>query len=619
MLYYLVGLSQNPIQPLNRSTPDSTLFPFYHGVASGDPTFNSVIIWTRVSSNNSYEEVHWRVAKDTSFNEIIQAGTTTTDATKDYTVKVDVQNLMSNTYYYYEFNVGKNYSQRGRTHTLPSESDSIKNLKIAFFSCTNYAGAYYNAYDIVNNLNNVDLVIHLGDYIYEDGFNPNTFDTLNRYNFPRQAVYTLDGYRARYGHYRLDESLRDLHRQYPFMTIWDDHEFANDANADTAAKHFPYQGDYLVRKQAAIQAYMEWMPLRDDANRSNYINTNKAFGNLAEFYFIDNRTDRSRQDIRFLLRPFNTTALGTADIENIDDSDRTMLGKTQLNWLCDGLKNSNAKWKILSNQVVFSPFFIGQLLFPLSKIRHPESWDGYPLERRQLLDTIKSNNIENFVVVSGDIHNFMAYNIEMDRTTPYMNNNKTLGVEFVVDGLGDGDVFSVDPNWYYPNNPHCKFIGQNNKGYCILEINNDSVCCNYWNVDSSYNINNYPPRFLYRLCTKDKQSNLYPTQQVVDTVQLKSPLAPYYKRTNVPTKITTNKNEFSIYYTNGYLFMNINQTNLMPIDAVLSISDLSGKIYYQNHVSSANNKISLSTLPKGVYIGSLITKDKIASEKFLIK
>jgi alkaline phosphatase D len=255
--------------PNDRSVLDSTIQPFYHGVASGDPLTDRVIIWTRVTTDTASLQVKWRVARDTMMQNIVAQGVFTTDASRDYTVKVDVTGLQPDTYYYYEFEALGRYSQRGRTKTTPV--GNVANYRIAVVNCSNYSFGYFNAYDAIRKRNDVDFVIHLGDYIYEDGLRtgPNAIDTLKRRTFPEYDAYDLVSYRQRYAWYRLDPSLLELHQQFPMVVIWDDHEFANDAFADTSAYHYPAtQGTWAARKETAIRVYKEWIPMREDTSRS---------------------------------------------------------------------------------------------------------------------------------------------------------------------------------------------------------------------------------------------------------------------------------------------------------------------------------------------------------------
>ena len=270
--------------PNDRSLLDSIIQPFYHGVASGDPLQDRVIIWTRVTTDTASVQVKWRMAKDSNMQNIVAQGVTTTDASKDYTLKVDVTGLQPDTYYYYEFEALGRYSQRGRTKTLPV--GSVANFRIAVVNCSNYSFGYFNAYDAITKRNDVDLVIHLGDYIYEDGLRRgvSAIDTIKRRTFPEYDAFDLGSYRQRYAWYRLDPSLRNLHQQFPMVVIWDDHEFANDAIADTSSYHNPAtQGSWAVRKATAIRVFKEWIPMREDTSRTNIINFTQKIGNSKDW------------------------------------------------------------------------------------------------------------------------------------------------------------------------------------------------------------------------------------------------------------------------------------------------------------------------------------------------
>src|ERR1043165_3738907 len=257
--------TQDHLSP-SRSTLDGTLAPFYHGVASGDPFSDRVIIWTRITSTNNSESIDWQIATDTTFGTIINSGTVTTDASKDYTVKVDVTGLQENTWYYYRFKNNGTYSIIGRTRTMPT--GNVADLRFAVVACSNYQSGYFNASRDIANKNDVDAVIHLGDYYYEYG--PDDFDPgidSSRIQEPFKEVWTLSEYRLRHSFYKLDPDLRVVHQQYPFITVWDDHETANDSWKGGAENHTDsVEGYWHDREEDSHQAYFEWMPIRDVHN-----------------------------------------------------------------------------------------------------------------------------------------------------------------------------------------------------------------------------------------------------------------------------------------------------------------------------------------------------------------
>ena len=223
-----------------RKSLDPTLYPFYHGVASGDPLSNAVILWTRFTDDTlsvDSVELNWRVATDTAMTDVISNGTGYAKLLKDWTYKVDATGLSPDTWYYYDFEALGYRSIRGRTKTAPlGDNDSAR---FAVVSCSNYEHGYFNAYRYLRNRNDFDAVLHLGDYIYEYEAGGYSAGLVDRDNEPVNEIISLEDYRVRYSHYRLDDDLRALHQQYPFINVWDDHESANDSYIDGAQNHTP--------------------------------------------------------------------------------------------------------------------------------------------------------------------------------------------------------------------------------------------------------------------------------------------------------------------------------------------------------------------------------------------
>lgn len=279
---------------------DGSKAPFLHGVASGDPLPDRVIIWTRVTVANPDKNirVHWEISPDIDFRYIINSGYVTTNENKDYTVKVDADKLQESTTYYYRFKLYNTYSVIGKTRTSPKSSDEIENLRFAIVSCSNYQAGYFNAYQNIANRSDIDAVIHLGDYIYEYkkggyGYSSNRPD---RGHEPQHEIVTLEDYRVRYSFYRLDPNLQDIHQQHPFITVWDDHEFANDAYMDGAENHSDDEGDWNLRKSNAKKAYFEWLPVRENKEDSNRIYRKISYGKLVDLFMIDTRIEgRTKQ------------------------------------------------------------------------------------------------------------------------------------------------------------------------------------------------------------------------------------------------------------------------------------------------------------------------------------
>ena len=426
--------------------------PFYHGVSSGDPLADRVILWTRVTPDVPEAEnieVQWQIATDTLFENMANYGTVFTDGSKDFTVKIDADNLEAATFYYYRFYALGKYSLIGRTKTTPNEMSD--NLRFAVVSCSNYEAGYFNAYRNIADQNNVDAVIHLGDYIYEYA-NGQYGDT--RLHEPANEIVTLGDYRTRHAHYKLDPDLRFLHQNFPFITTWDDHESANNSWSGGAQNHTDdTEGNWIDRKTASIQAYYEWMPLRQpDMNDDERIYRKISYGDLADIFVLDTRLEGRSQQV-------NSTFA-----DNIDDPERYLLGMEQMEWLTSGLSNSTAQWKIIAQQVMIAPLQVAGV--PINV----DQWNGYPAERARLLDHIWNNDIENVVVLTGDIHTAWGNDI------PYSNydgdtGEGSVGVEFVTTSVtSPGFPFPVGQNIIQALNSHVKYVDLAEHGFFVLDL-----------------------------------------------------------------------------------------------------------------------------------------------------
>lgn len=442
-----------------RLTLDERLAPFYHGVASGDATSDRVIIWTRLTTDQPTAEVVWRVATDSLFSNVVVQGTFTTNAARDYTVKVDVTGLNENTWYFFEFEYENQLSIRGRTRTLPSSP--TEEFRLAFVSCASYPHGFYNAYDRLNERNDFSAVIHLGDYIYEYGVNEYG-NNPDRVPEPSTPTVSLADYRTRYSQYRLDTMLMRLHQNYPFYVVWDDHEYANNAWAGGAENHNPAtEGNWFTRKDAALQAYMEWLPIRElDPDDKFKIYRKVKVGELAEIFFLDTRI------------------IGRDNEDAPDTPDKRLIGEAQMQWLLDGLGTSTATWKIIAQQVMVAP------LTAFGLTLNPDQWDGYTFERSRLFDYVNSNNINNIVVLTGDIHSNWAQDLPFG-TQPYNGSTGagSAGVEFVGTAVTSPGFPIALPLWLVQAfNPHNKYLNLARRGYCMLNIRTERTQCDYWLV-----------------------------------------------------------------------------------------------------------------------------------------
>ena len=458
-------------------------FTFEHGVASGDPTESSVILWTRVSRTN-FRDIHddeqlsgtydanvsWRVATDESFTNVVNSGSTTVGSETDFTLKVDAQNLQSNTKYFYQFTVGPNSSVVGKTKTLPS--GTVDRVKLAVVSCSNYASGYFNVYKEIAQMGDLDAVIHLGDYIYE--YADSGYGSLRKLE-PTHELINLADYRMRHALHKKDSNSQQMHASLPMIAVWDDHEVANDTWISGAENHdATTEGNFAARKASAIKAYFEWMPIRPvTPGVDSRVYRQFKFGDLVNLLMLDTR--QAGRDQQLSYASF-LTADGSFDAEKFQtelaSTTRTMLGAEQKTWLKESLSSSIETWQVLGSQVLMMKnnlpsavllpdplaplvefteygqiatafqtysFFLGngvdndkdsmlaaglteeqwQLATNPEKTKYLDTsaypfipynldaWDGYYYEREEIYATSKALN-KNLIVLSGDTHNAWA-------------------------------------------------------------------------------------------------------------------------------------------------------------------------------------------------------------------
>lgn len=384
------------------SSDDDIVVNFNHGIASGDPLSDRVIIWTRATTEAKSVTVHYEVATDEAFTDIIHNGSLSTDEASDYTVKVDVQQLEAGKTYYYRFSSNGTTSQVGKMKTLPE--GSVERVKMAVFSCANYPNGYFNAYMEASKLNDLDVSVHLGDYIYEYGTYENddfeaqipAYATQNAEKigrtFPEDnntECLTLNDYRKRYALYHTDAGLQALHQAAPMIAVWDDHEIANDTYKNGAENHDETEGDFEARTTAALQAYFEWLPIRPITNQKE-IYRSFEFGDLVSLNMLETRLlardkqlnygDYFTQNGDFLSQKF---------IDEVGATDRSMMGASQLQWLQGQMAASSATWQVLGQQVLMGRMNLpAEILILIGGLDNPESLG---LTREELLAQISTS------------------------------------------------------------------------------------------------------------------------------------------------------------------------------------------------------------------------------------
>ncbi|OLF09460.1 alkaline phosphatase [Actinophytocola xinjiangensis] len=454
---------------------------FAHGVASGDPLPDAVLLWTRVtptpeatpgSGLGPAVEVAWEIATDPTFGTLAGSGTVTTGPDRDHTVKVDATGLHPATTYHYRFRVAGTTSATGTTRTAPATDAAVSRLRFGVVSCSNWQEGHFAAYRYLAERGDLDAVLHLGDYLYEYGAAAGAV----RQHDPATEMITLADYRRRHAQYKTDEHLRRLHAACPFIATWDDHEVANDAWSGGAQNHQPdTEGDYATRRAAAHQAYFEWMPVRNQADR---LYRRLRFGLLAEITMLDLRSYRSQQ-----VPPFDG---GT------DDPNRTLTGAEQLAWLQQGLVSSGAQWKLVGNSVMVAPVLVpplpADLLGPLLELLglpreggvvNPDQWDGYAADRRRLLTTIADNDVTDTVFLTGDIHSAWASDVPRDAGLYPLS--PSVATEFVCTSVSSDnidDIAGVPPRTVGPVvegalttlNRHIKWVEVDSHGASVLEV-----------------------------------------------------------------------------------------------------------------------------------------------------
>lgn len=473
MKKYLLALSFivcNVLFAQNVRFLDPVLHPFYHGVASGDPLSDRVMIWTRITPDSSFAtnvDVNWKICTDTGMTNVVNSGTYTTNSTKDYTVKVDVGGLTPNTFYFYEFTYDCYHSLRGRTKTAPV--GTVDSLRFAVVSCSNYEAGLFNVYRAIKERNDIDAVIHLGDYIYEYENGGYAFNsTVNRNWAPSNEIISLSDYRTRYATYHLDDDLRKLHQQFPMFNVWDDHETANDAYKDGADNHTEgAEGAYADRKRFAQRAFFEWLPIRERVvGTDTVINRKIQFGNLVEFIMLDTRIQGRDEQATI------------GDASGINSTSRTILGNTQESWLHSSLSTSTAQWKVLGQQVMMAPLE----LFGAPVIM--DQWDGYNADRQALLDHVWVNNIQDVAVITGDIHTSWANDVPYTGYVASTGANSTF-VEFVTPSVtSPGLPIGIPEALVQTLNPHIKYMELTKKGFIILDINTARINSDWYYVNT---------------------------------------------------------------------------------------------------------------------------------------
>ena len=452
---------------------------FRHGIASGDPLSDRIVFWTRVTPPIAQAvDVRLQVAADSAFTQPLATATTRTDASRDYTVKIDLAGLAAGSTCYYRFEALGARSSVGRARTLPA-AGVLPHLRFGAITCQSYENGFFNAHRRLAARADLDFVLHLGDYIYEYG--DGEYGTQRQLQPPHE-ILTLEDYRNRHAWYRLDPDLVELHRQHSTLHLWDDHDSANNSWPGGAQNHTEGgEGAWADRLAASVRAFFEWLPIREPAV-GRQIHRRFSCGDLVDFVLLDTRLDgRTRQ---------------ASSPAGFRDAALRIIGDTQRAWLADSLAASRARWRCVVSGVMFGQYKAQGLPEALGGGVYPydDQWDGYQHERGLVLDLIAPYN--NLTVVSGDLHGSVALDVARDPNNPTAYSASSgmgsLCGEFVVNSAtSPGDLDTVGPDGtanaseagVRAQNPQMKYFDQDQRGYNVFDVTPARFQGEWWFVD----------------------------------------------------------------------------------------------------------------------------------------
>ena len=483
------------------SSCSKNIYSFNHGVASGDPLEDRVILWTRVTPQQAGPvETILEISENENFSKIAHSTKLQTSSLSDYTVKYDFlakQYCDSDKGFFYRFRAGSSISEIGKSKTFSKNTESVK---IGVFSCSNFPAGYFNAYQAAAEKNDLDLWLHLGDYLYEypmGGYATDNAEKLGRTPSPTHEMITLSDYRLRHAQYKLDHGSKALHKHAPLIAVWDDHEFSNDAWKRGAENHSEdgSEGDFYARRSAAIKAYYEWMPIREQQNKRKIFREFKI-GKLIHLIMLDTRQyarDKQIQPKDYLSKSgFNQAKF----YNDLNSENRELLGVEQLSWIEDSVLKSNAAWTIFGQQVLMA-----KLKFPdISKMLKTEeipdflkpylkflglgipsnldAWDGYPSARNKLYQLMQ-NAKKKFISLAGDTHNSWVSELENQ-------SSKKVGIELgapSVTSPGITDVLNLDEKKFVDSivkiNKELQWMEPSNRGYLFLDCMENKIIASF--------------------------------------------------------------------------------------------------------------------------------------------
>ncbi|MBC7802717.1 MAG: alkaline phosphatase D family protein [Candidatus Parcubacteria bacterium] len=442
--------------------------PFSLGVASGYPLPQGVVLWTRLAPvpgspggglGPEVIPVGWEVARDQQMKSVVASGTAHASADWAHSVHVEVTGLEAARSYWYRFTAGEAQSPIGRTRTAPGFTANPQRLRLGLASCQHYEQGFFGAYRHLV-ADDPDLILFVGDYIYESSWGGSHVRKHGSHE-----PHSLDDYRARYALYRSDPDLQAAHAACPWISTWDDHEVENDY-ANDRSENLDSPEWFLARRAAAYKAYYEHLPMRREMlpfGPQARIYTRAAFGNLVNLFVLDDRQYRAPQVCPRPGRGGSNT-VDVAECRDLLDPARSMLGRVQESWLDAGLSASRTKWNLLVQQTPMAQF---DQKPGVGRIAWTDGWDGYPVARRRLLESIQARKVPNPVVLGGDVHSFNVNELKTDFDDPA---SPVMASEFVGTSITSQAWPQERLNAFLPDNPHMKLVDSRYRGYLRLDL-----------------------------------------------------------------------------------------------------------------------------------------------------
>lgn len=504
----------NPAGKTFRSSDQTSTGVFAHGVASGDPSSDGIIIWSHVDADGVVP-VTWDVALDEEFAQILRTDQIETGPSKDWTVKVDVDQLRPGTEYFYRFHAADETSPVGRFRTLPD--GPVDHARFAVVSCSSWQHGYFNVYDHIARHDHFDALIHLGDYFYEYGTTEKAGQPKAgpiRLHEPAHEVQTLADYRMRLAQYRTDPSLQAVTARLPLIAMRDDHEVANDSFVTGAANHNEGEGSWEARKQAALQAYYEWLPVREPKTRREESYRSYEWGDLATIVSLESRL--VARDEPLIVEKIADIIAADGGVERfnaeiLEDEARELIGDKQRRFVVETFgksKQAGKPWRILANQVVMGRVATPDLnphvtqeamdnirakwsgiddFVSISTYRLPfdlNGWDAYPAERRRLYNELSDQSVNDLLVITGDAHEYWVNDLTND-------DGAKMGVEFGTTSVTSSTLqtFLGSATDSYAllmtrENPDVRYYNPRNNGYIDLSLNRDEAISEHVSVDT---------------------------------------------------------------------------------------------------------------------------------------